>query len=277
MNQANQYIFNLYHYLLNLRDTMEYALDRNHSKDLYNQRKEVLTKGTIEGSALGNFFANNEEQGKKIQEKIDEFIKEVYGDDSTILKVTDDGIRVDHTQNMKILDYVTGISESIRDIVYGYLGYAKGQGQEDPEIVKLVDLDDKLYRTVHASIAFNEFKKSFGEFQKVMGESQGKATPQSNFIVQNEIVKLSGMIRFSRSHHHCTDNATLDILDELNAVIEMTEGRRDRRNDRSFKDLFDEVGNKLNAHIASVEPAWKDQFSKVMKTYLEETRAKVEA
>jgi len=257
---------------------MEYALDRPHNKDLYNQRKEVLTKGTVEGSALGNFFKNNEEQGKKIQEKIDEFLKEVYGDESTILKVTEDGsIRVDHTQNMKILDFVTGLSESIRDIVYGYVGYAKQQNQEDPEMTKLITLDDRLYRIVHASIAFTEFKKSFAEFQKVMGESQGKATPQSNFIVQNEIVKLSGMIRFSRGHHHCTDNQTLDILDELNAVIEMTEGRRDRRNDKSFKDLFDEIGNKLNAQIAVVEPQWKEQFNNVMKTYIEETRAKVEA
>ena len=61
LNQTNQYIFNIYHYLLNLRDTLEYTLDREHSKAMYDQRKTVLTKGIEAGSALGNFFENNKE------------------------------------------------------------------------------------------------------------------------------------------------------------------------------------------------------------------------
>ena len=56
MNQVSQYIFNLYHYLLNLRDTMEYVIDREHKLDVYNNRKNVITKGKEEGSAFGNFF-----------------------------------------------------------------------------------------------------------------------------------------------------------------------------------------------------------------------------
>ena len=66
MNQISQYMFNIYHYLLNLRDTLEYTIDREHGKTLYEQRKTVLTKGIEEGSALGNFFKNNKEQGDKM-------------------------------------------------------------------------------------------------------------------------------------------------------------------------------------------------------------------
>ena len=65
-----------------------------------------------------------------------------------------------------------------------------------------------------------------------MAESQGKPTPQSNFIVQNEIVKMAGFLRFSRQHVRATDNETLDLLDDTLKVIEMTEGRRDRLNRR---------------------------------------------
>jgi len=277
MNQTSQYIFNIYHYLLNLRDTMEYTIDRDHDAKLYEQRKNVLTKGMAEGSALGNFFKNNKEQGDKIIEKLNEFIKDVYGDDSTILKVADGKVRVDHTQNIKIFDYVVGISESIRDILYGYVNYAKQQNQYEDEIGKLLEQDDRLYRTVVIMLVLKEFEKSFAEFQKVMGESQGKPTPQSNFIVQNEIVKLAGFIRFARDHRHIMDTESLELFDRVNALIEMTEGRRERKDNKGFKELFDETNKELNALVAKVEPGWKETFNKVMQEAIAASQEKIAA
>lgn len=264
MNQTSHYIFNLYHYLLNLRDTLEYAIDREHGEALYNQRKNVLTQGLEETSALGNFFKNNKEQGDKIKEKLQEFIDEVYGENSTILKVSEGKVRVDHTQHIKLFDYVVGLQESIRDIIYGYINFARNNKDDESIIVDLVELDDKLYRPVFTMLAMREFEKSFGEFQKVMSESQGKPTPQSNFIVQNEIVKLSQMIRFCHQHHHCTDNKTMDVLDQVLAVIEMTEGRRERRDNKSFKDIFDDINAKLNGLVAEAEPIWKTAYQKAL-------------
>lgn len=273
MNQTSQYIFNLYHYLLNLRDTMEYTIDREHNKQLYEQRKEVLTKGLVPGSALGNFLDNNKEQGDKIREKIKEFYDDVYGDDSSILTLTAEGkVRVDHTQHIKIFDYVTGLSESLRDIIYGYLNYARQHNESEAIVNDLIVLDDRLYRLVLAMLVLREFEKSFAEFQKVMGESKGQPTPQSNFIVQNEISKLASFIRFSRAHAHVTDNETLDLLDEVNAVIEMTEGRRDRRNGKSFKDIFDEINKRLNEAVAKVEPLWKEAFQKALSEMMQLSR-----
>ncbi len=273
MNQTSQYIFNIYHYLLNLRDTMEYTIDREHTKQLFDQRREVLTKGMQPGSALGNFLDNNKEQGDKIREKLNAFFDEVYADGTTILVPTADGkIRVDHTQHIKIFDGVTGLTESIRDIIYGYLNYARQQNESEAIITDLVTLDDRLYRLVLAMLVLREFQKSFSEFQKVMSESQGKPTPQSNFIVQNEISKLAGFIRFSRAHTHVTDNATLDLLDEVNALIEMTEGRRDRRDNKSFKDLFEETNKKLNEAVAKVEPLWREAFNKALNEMMQLNR-----
>ena len=279
MNQTSHYIFNLYHYLLNLRDTLEYTLDREHEQTLYDQRKEVLTKGLEENTALGNFFKNNQEQGEKITAKLKEFLEDVYGDESTILTVSGGKVRVDHTQNIKIFDYVVGLSESIRDIVYGYLNYAKTNHEDEPIISDLVALDDRFYRVLLAMLVMREFEKSFGEFQKVMSETKGQPSPQSNFIVQNEIMKLANMLRFSREHHHCTDNETLDLLDKVNATLEMTEGRRDRRDDRSFKDLFDELNKDLSASVGKNENAWKTLFQTALKEALSVTRdgTKVEA
>ena len=136
LNSTNQYIFNIYHYLLNLRDTMEYSIDREHSKELYDQRLSVLTKGIEEGSALGNFLNNNKEQGDKIREKLQEFINDIYGKDSTVIKVTEDGkVRVDHTQHVKLFDEVVGLQESVRDILYGYMNFARSKNETDEDMV----------------------------------------------------------------------------------------------------------------------------------------------
>lgn len=277
MNQTSQYIFNLYHYLLNLRDTLEYTINREHTKVLYDQRKMVLTKGIEKGSALGNFLDNNPETGNKIREKLNEFIGEIYADGSSILTVTGETIRVDYTQNIKILDFVVGLSESVRDIIHGYLNYAKGKGELEQDIERLVYLDDRLYRNVLVMLALTEYQKSFGEFQKVMSESQGKPTPQSNFIVQNEISKIAGFIRFSRDHHRVTDCETLELLDEVNALVEMTEGRRDRKDNKSFNDLFKEIMEKVKASVAKAEGEWKPHFEACFKNFIDTTKAQAEA
>ena len=208
---------------------MEYAIEREHQKSLYEQRGEILRKGLEHGSALGNFLENNKEQGEKIKEKINEFINDFYSEGNTVIRVTEDGqVRVDHTQHVKIFDETVGLQESLRDILYGYLNFARSKNDTDEDLIKLVVLDERMTRGIIAMLVMREFEKSFAEFQKVMNESKGQPTPQSNFIVQNEISKMASMIRFSRAHAHCTDNETLDILDDVNKVIEMTEVRRDR-------------------------------------------------
>ncbi len=265
MNQINQYIFNLYHYLLTLRDTLEYTIERDHDVNLYEQRKTILTKGMQSGSALGNFLENNKENGEKIKAKLEEFVDDVYGDASTILTVSGDKVRVDHTQHIKIFDYVTGLSESIRDIIYGYINHSRQINEYEALNSDLILADDHLYRGVLVMLVLRDFEKSFAEFQKVMAESQGKPTPQSNFIVQNEIVKMAGFIRFSRAHCHCIDNETLDLLDEVNATIEMTEGRRERRDGKSFKEIFDAINQRVNAHVGKFEPLWKEVFAKALE------------
>ena len=264
MNQTSHYIFNLYHYLLNLRDTLEYTIDREHQEALYNQRKKVLTEGLNENAPLGNFLKNNPEQGEKLAAQIKEFVDEVYGDDSTILRLSEGKVRVDHGQHIKLFDMVCGLQENIRDIVYGYLGFARQNNDNEAVITELVEADDKLFRPVFVMLAMRELEKSFGEFQKVMGESQGKPTPQSNFIVQNEIVVLSKNIRFIIQHHHCMENEIMDVMDLTNAVIEMTEGRRERRDNKSFKDIFDDLNAKLNALVVKYEPLWREKFQKAV-------------
>ena len=264
MNNFSLYTFRLYHYLLTIRDTLEYSIKRDHTLEVYENRKKILEDNLKEGTPFGDFLKNNGENGDKIKEKIDSFLSELYSENSTILMPSGDKVRVDYAQMVTLFDMTVGLTETMRDIVFQYLQYGMNNKEIDPLLVKLVDEDERMYRVVLAMLVMRVFEESFAEFQKVMNESQGKPTPQSNFIVQNELAKLTGFLRFSRQHAHCTDNETLDLLDETLRVLEMTEGRRQRPDGKGFKEIFDELNKKLNEATAKNEAVWKNTYQQVV-------------
>ena len=268
MNNFSLYTFRLYHYLLTVRDTLEYTIKREHKIEVYESRKKILTENLEEGTPFGDFLKNNGETGDKIKEKINAFIKDLYSEESTILMPSGEQVRVDVAQIVTLFDMTVGITETLRDIVYQYINYGMKNEDEnqriDPMMVQLVSEDERMYRVILSMLVMRAFEESFAEFQKVMNESKGQPTPQSNFIVQNELMKLAGYLRFSRQHTRSTENETLDLLDETLKVIEMTEGRRQRPNNRNFKDIFDELNDKLNKFAAQAETAWKAVYGKVV-------------
>ena len=265
MNNFSLYTFRLYHYLLTVRDTLEYTIKRDHKVEIYEQRKKILVDNLEEGTPFGDFLKNNGETGEKIKEKIQQFIDDLYGENSTILMPSGENVRVDVAQVVTLYDMTVGITETLRDVVYQYIAYGTNNKEIEPMIVSLMNDDERMYRVVLSMLVMRSFEESFAEFQKVMNESQGKATPQSNFIVQNELVKLAGFLRFSRQHVRCTDNETLDLLDETLKVIEMTEGRRQRPDNKNFKVIFDELNDKLNQTAAKFESTWKQTYQRVVQ------------
>ena len=265
MNNFSLYTFRLYHYLLTIRDTMEYSIKRDHAVEVYNNRKKILEDNLQDGTPFGDFLKNNGEAGEKIKEKVKQFLDELYSENSTILMPSGEQVRVDYAQMVTLFDMTVGLTETMRDIVFQYVQYGINNKEIDNLLIKLVNDDEKMYRVVLSMLVMRVFEESFAEFQKVMNESQGKPTPQSNFIVQNELAKLTGFLRFSRQHVHCTDNETLDILDETLRVLEMTEGRRQRPDGKGFKEIFDDLNKKLNDTTAKYEAAWKATYQQVVE------------
>ena len=71
MNKQSQYIFGLYQFLLNVRDTLEYTINRDHDLRTYEERKKIILHNVNEeGSYFGNFVLNNKEQTEKYLKKI---------------------------------------------------------------------------------------------------------------------------------------------------------------------------------------------------------------
>ena len=264
MNNFSLYTFRLYHYLLTIRDTLEYTIKREHKIEIYENRKRILVDNLQEGTPFGDFLKNNGETGDKIREKVQSFIDELYSEKSTILMPSGQDVRVDTAQVVTLYDMTVGLTETLRDIVFQYVAHGLSIKEIDPMMVDLVNDDERMYRIILSMLVMRSFEESFAEFQKVMGESQGKPTPQSNFIVQNELVKMAGYLRFSRQHTRCTDNETVDLLDDTLKVIEMTEGRRQRPDNKGFKEIFDDLNNRLNMAAAKFENVWKNQYQKVV-------------
>ena len=200
-------------------------------------------------------------------------LEELYGENSTILVKTAEGkIRVDHSQHLKIYEYVVKLMEPIRDIIYFHLNLARNQKENEAVLEDLMPVDDRHYRLFVYLLMMQDFEKSFFEFQKVMGENQGKPSPQSNFIVQNELAKYAEMLRSIRAHNHFTDNESLDALDECLKVVEMSEGRRDRRDNKNFPDLFKEAIERVQGLVQKNGPKWQELFNKALQEMLSDIR-----
>lgn len=273
MKNINQYNFDIIHVATHLRDTLEYVLPRDHDAKNYEQRKAVLTKGLEAETPLGKFLEANKDKFQPTIDKYKEMLDEVYGDDSTILVKTADGkIRVDHTQHIKIYEYVTAIMEPLRDVIYFHVNLARKQNEAEPVIEDLMKVDDAHYRTFAFLLIMQDFQKSFFEFQKVMSESKGQPSPQSNYIVQNELAVMAAELRNIRSHNHCTDNRTLDTLDDCLKVVEMSEGKRDRIDNKPFPELFKAALEKTNTLLTELAPKWQELFNKALQEMLADIR-----
>lgn len=273
MKNINQYNFDIIHVATHLRDTLEYVLPRDHDERIFEQRKQVLQKGLEVETPLGKFLEANKDKFEETIKQYKEMLEEVYGDDSTILVKTNEGkIRVDHSQHLKLYQYVTEIMEPLRDIIYFHINLARRQNEAEPVIEDLMKVDDSYYRIFAFLLIMQDFQKSFFEFQKVMQESKGQPTPQSNYIVQNELQVMATMLRNIRSHNHCIDNRTLDTLDDCLKVVEMSEGKRERIDNKPFQELFKNALEKTDAFLKELAPKWQDLFNKALQEMLSDIR-----
>lgn len=274
MNNLSQCIFDISHVAKNLRDTLEFVLPKELPFKAYDARKKVLATVFEEKSFIAKFIEDNGDKLAEFKKNFKEYFDEIYGDESHILtKTSEDTIRVDHAQNIAIYRGVIYLGETFRDIMFSHVARARQDHVEEEMVMKYIDLDERYDRALKNYLLIQEYQKSFMEFQKVMGESKGQPTPQSNYIVQNELNVVAAMLRFERQHVHFIDNKSLDIYDRVIQLIEMCEGKRERRDNKSFPDLFkstlEEVGTLVNENAPKYNEAYqvalKDMFETIEK------------
>ena len=281
MNNISLYILNIYHYSLMIRDTLEYAMDKpSYNYQSYLMKKDLIIRGLEPNTPFGSFLEKNNTDekhiGDEIKSKIKTFYDDVYGEDSTIIKVSPEHeLRVDKAQHIAIYNYVIGIYETMLDILNSYIRVAKQNNQLEPEIDKLIHTNEAFYRGFVYLQLVQDLMKQFQEFQVVMNETKGQPSPQSNYISQ-DINKLFGFLKFVKDHCKLTDANTRDMFDDVSRLLDMVQGKRDLPSGKKFPDVFNDTIKHILEYVKPNEILWRDTYNPLYKELMDIAHKEIE-
>lgn len=277
MNQISEVLTTLIHYNVAVRDTLEYCL-RKDSFDprMYEEKKRSILVEVDQHTPLKDIIDHSGENGEKLEKAIRDFYAEVYGDDSTILKNADDGLRVDHAQHQAIYQHVLPIHEDVNNMILGVLADGHKNNLDVAEAEKVAIAEEALYRGVAYLTLVSDLNLLFNDFNKTMNENKGEPSPASNFIGQ-DIEATIRNINFVRTNAKVTNAIYKNMEDKIVALIENMTGRRDLPVGKRFPDVMRETVETINLYIRDAEAAFRACYGPLVQALLEQVKADDEA
>ena len=273
MNQPTQVIATLEHYKVAIRDTLEYTLNKEaYNLDAYKEKKRSVLIEVEQPTPLKSIINASGENGEKLEKMIRDFYDDVYGDESTILKLADDGLRVDHAQHIAIFKGVVPIHENIEAMVSGIIRDAKGKGI-DVSQAEAADLaEERLYRGVCYLTMVGQLVRLFNDYNVARREAKGEESPASKFI-GNDISEVITLINTVRANNRLTDERYMGVQDKVFALVEYMTGRRDLPTGKGFPEVIRETEDSINGFIREVEPLWKQTYDPLIRELVEIAKA----
>ena len=273
MNQPTQVIATLEHYKVAIRDTLEYTLNKEaYNLDAYKEKKRSVLIEVEQPTPLQNIINASGENGEKLDKMIRDFYDDVYGDESTILKAADDGLRVDHAQHIAIFKGVVPIHENVEAMVSGIIRDAKGKGI-DVSQAEAADLaEERLYRGVCYLTMVGQLVRLFNDYNVARREAKGEESPASKFI-GNDISEVITLINTVRANNRLTDERYMGVQDKVFALVEYMTGRRDLPTGKGFPEVIRETEDSINGFIREVEPLWKQTYDPLIRELVEIAKA----
>ncbi|MBQ0008897.1 MAG: hypothetical protein KBS97_01305 [Firmicutes bacterium] len=256
-------------------NTLEYAMKKDsYDVDAYKARKEIISNEISQNTPLKNCLANSGDAGKALNDKINDLLKLIYSDDSTIVKLSQDGkeLRVDFSQAISVFEAVLPIHEEMKKIVEAHVVAAKKAEQYDePTYPEVIEKEEYFYRGLVNMLMLDQFDHQFAEYNKARQEAKGGITAQSNFI-QNDINRLVKLFHFVRDNAFARNAEYYSVIDPLFALIEMTGGRRDLPEGKNFGQIFTDVKTIAREKTQKWELAWKPVYEAFIKHFTEEVQ-----
>lgn len=281
INHQTMFIADIYYLSVNVRDTLNYTMDKyDPSLVNYEARKNRILAAFKPNSPMSNFISQNSvtqneytdpqtgekvmsTMGERIKQQIDNFMAEVYGDDSNIIRKEGDKVVPDMARAIRVFEFVVGIHETLTDIVQGYLKNMQEQKVEiDTNFVELVQLGERFYRSYIYVALITHLVKYFKEYNQAMQESKGAKTPQSNFI-NADINRIVGFLRFVRDHAKIRDPETLLFMDKTRDTIEIMQGQRQAPEGKTVWQEFEEARNLAATYLNKYAPLWQTKNTTV--------------
>lgn len=269
MNLVTRYILLIYQVSLMIRDTLEYTVIKpQYDPKIYGQRKNNLAIGMQENQPLTSFLKQNGEVGTKISTQLNEFIEEVYSDESRIVKVEENKVIVDRGLIIQLYDYIVGLHETLSDIINGFVNHSKEEKSYEEELTPLLKYDEVFFRSLAGLTISDEMHRSFVEFNKLMAESKGQPSPQSNFVL-NDMKRLVGFFKFVKEHSKIEEEEYTKAYDQTMLAINYMEGSKKLQEGENLKTKLDEVHATWNNLCAKYEPLWRNEYIDLWQQLIE--------
>ena len=277
MNQASQVLTTLIHYNVAVRDTMEYCLvKQEYDPNLFKEKKRSVLVEVEEHTPLKDIIEHSGENGEKLEKAIREFYDEIYGDNSTVLHLAEDGLRVDHNQHLAIYRHVLPIHENVTSMIRGILQDAHAKNIDVAEAEKVQLASDKMFRAVAYLTLVGDLNRLFDEYNQARKDAGGAESPASKFI-GNDISAVIQHINFVRGNCRLTDAVYKNMEDKISALMEMMTGRRDLPVGKNFPDVMREAIETINLYIRDAEAAFRACYPQLIQALLDQVKADQEA
>lgn len=273
MNNYTAAIASFIRYDMVVFNTLEYAMKKDkYEVEAYKARKQIIRNELEQNTPLHACLTSSSEAGEKLTKRINDLLDVVYGDNSTIVKLSQDGneLHVDYSQCVTVFEHVLPIHEELRKIIEAHMnGAKKEEKMDEPTFEDVIFKGEYFYRGMVNMLLLDQFDHLFAEYNKARNEAKGAITPQSNFI-QNDIGRVVNLFHFVRNNAVARSADYYEMIDPLFALIEMTGGRRDLPVGKNFGDVFTEVKKLTREHANKWELAWKPVYDEFNRHFQEE-------
>lgn len=277
MNPQTAAIVNLVNFKSAVRDTLEYALKRDsHSVQAYENKKKIILNEFNARTVLHNTIENSGEAGEKLKEMIQKLIDEIYGEDSTIVRAADDGLRVDVAQAIAIFEAVIPVHENVEMMVQSLIRDCRAKNIDVSEGVALDKAEERFYRSVALLTLSDRLMALFNDYNAAMNEAKGQPNPSANFI-SADIGHVARSLRTIRDMGRVTDVRYKDVEDHVFRVLDYMTGKRDMPAGSNWRTVMQQLTDSLNALLRESQDAFGVAFQPVWKEYVEEARRQREA
>lgn len=277
MNPQTAAIVNLVNFKSAVRDTLEYALKRDtHSVQAYENKKKIILNEFNARTVLHNTIENSGEAGEKLKEMIQKLIDEIYGENSTIVRAADDGLRVDVAQAIAIFEAVLPVHENVEMMVQSLIRDCRAKNIDVSEGITLDKAEERFYRSVALLTLSDRLMALFNDYNAAMNEAKGQPNPSANFI-SADIGHVARSLRTIRDMGRVTDVRYKDVEDHVFRVLDYMTGKRDMPAGSNWRTVMQQLTDSLNALLRESQDAYGAAFQPVWKEYVEEARRQREA
>lgn len=273
MNTISQVLGTLIHYNVEVRNTLEYCINKpTYDVRLYDEKKRAILIEIEENTPLKDIIKRSGDNGAKLETMIRDFYKEVYGDDSTIVKKAADGLRVDANQHLAIYKHVIPVYQQIDIVILGIINDAHKNKIDIDQMERLWLAEERLWSGVSLMTLTADLIRYFDEFNKAMQETKGAPNAAANFI-QQDIQQIVNLINSVRASSRVT---TLDykegVEDKVNVLIENISGRRQLKPGQKFPDVFRDTQTSISDYVKNTEDVFKGLFVTAMNDLVAQSR-----